>query len=81
MTKFQILNMASELRRAANWLYRGQEEKLPLIEEIIDQGEKDIEVKKVLDHFKIKKDFKNKKWLGEQLLVSSIRLKNISNNF
>lgn len=81
MTKFQILNTASELRRAANWLARDQKEKLPLIEKIIDHAEKNAEVKKTLDHFEVKRDFNNKKLLGEQLLVSSIRLKNIANNF
>lgn len=81
MTKFEILNTASELRRAAKWLYRDQKEKLPLIKKIIREAKTSSETKKVLDHFGVTENFRNRIWLAEQLLVSSVRLQNISNNF
>ena len=81
MTKIQILNTASDLRRAANWLYRDQKEKIPLIKRIISQANDNAEAKKVLKHFNVTEDFKNPKLQSEQLLTSSIRLKNLSNSF
>ncbi len=83
MTKTDYLNTASDLRRIANWMARGQKEKLPLIIKLWDniqsqKGSLKI-VKSLLGEVKPEEAFKNKKlrlFFAEQSLLSSIRLQN-----
>lgn len=80
MNKYQILNIASDLRRSANWLGRGQKEKRGSIMNIINEANNQKEVGEILKHFKVRKNLKSN-LLAENLLTASIRLKNMASNF
>jgi len=81
MTKADRFNIASDLRRIANWMARRQKEKLPLILRLWGDAKSHKEVSKVIRHFveNINPDeaFKKEKrrlFFAEQVLISSIRL-------
>jgi hypothetical protein len=83
MTKTDYLNTASDLRRIANWMARGQKEKLPLIirlwNNIQSQEEALKLVKSLVGEIKPQDALKDKKlrlFFAEQSLLSSIRLQN-----
>jgi len=83
MTKTDYLNTASDLRRIANWMARGQKEKLPLIiklwNNIQSQEEASKLVKSLIGEIKPQdalKDKKSRLFFAEQSLLSSIRLQN-----
>jgi len=76
MTKADYLNIASDLRRAAKWLWKNQKEKFPFVRKIIDEASLNKEVKKIFKQFGVVNNLTNKRFIAEQLLVSSIRLKN-----
>lgn len=78
MTNFQILNTASDLRRAANWLGRNQTEKIPLIMQSLKEAEKNHEIFSVLKHFNVSRKLvdEDRRFLADQLLAVSIRLQN-----
>ena len=81
MTRIDYLNAASDLRRIANWMARGQKEKLPLIIKLWSQINSQKETARVTDHFigniKPQEAVKNKRlrlFFAEQALLSSLRL-------
>lgn len=83
MTKIDYLNTASDLRRIANWMARGQKEKLPLILKLWKNIESQKQISKITSHFvgKVKPQdaLRNKKlrlYFAEQVLISSLRLEN-----
>lgn len=83
MTQTDYLNVASDLRRAANWVGRNQREKVGLITDLVNSAKENPKVFQILKHFDAIKDpnevFKNEKdriFFAEQLLVSSSRLQN-----
>ena len=85
MTKADYLYYASDLRRVANWVARGQKEKLRLIERIFVDAKKKSEVWKIIKSSKAdidpKEAFENKRkriFFAEQALVSSLRLQNLA---
>lgn len=82
MTKIQTLNTASDLRRIANWVARGEAEKLNLIKFLLNEI-KDKKVKKMIGNFsggiKPENSFKNKQkstLFAEGMLAASFILKN-----
>lgn len=82
-TRADYLNLASDLRRVANWAARGQKEKLQLIERIFAEARKKGQVWKILKSLKAdinpKEAFEDKRkriFFAEQVLVSSLRLQN-----
>lgn len=83
MTKTDYLNAASDLRRIANWMARGQKEKLPLIIKLWNniklQEATSKLVRSLVGEIKPQNAFKDKKlrlFFAEQSLLSSIRLQN-----
>ena len=83
MTKADYLNTASDLRRIAIWMARGQNEKLPLIIKLWASIKSQKETAKVIKHFigdiKPQEATRNKElrlFFAEQALVSSLRLEN-----
>ena len=86
MTKSEYLNIASDLRRSANWIARDQKEKLPLIKTVFKNAYKYQDVCAILKHFKVGQNpdsiFDNREkriFAAEQLLISSLRLQNLNN--
>ncbi len=74
-------NKAADLRRIANWVGRGQDEKLGLIHKLLGLAKKDQRVVDVLKHFQADTDpasvmnnERERTFLAEQLLISSSRL-------
>ncbi len=74
-------NKAADLRRIANWLGRGQKEKLNLIQSLLSSAKKNPKVVRVLEHFqadadpaKVINDRRKRLFLAEQLLISSNRI-------
>lgn len=85
MTKREYLDIASDLRRSANWLGRDQKEKMPLIKHILDSATREKDVSDILRHFQVDinvdevfGDDKKRMFLAEQLLISSLRLQRLS---
>ena len=81
MTKADYLNTASDLRRIANWMARGQKEKLPLIIKLWNNIKSQKGASRVVGHFvgdiKPQEAVKNKRsrlFFAEQVLLSSLRL-------
>lgn len=78
---YDLGNKASDLRRIANWLARGQKEKLTLIVSLLEDIKADPISAEILKHFQAdidpKKVINNKRqrmFLAEQMLISSGRL-------
>ncbi len=83
MTRQDYLNAASDLRRIANWMARGQAEKIPLIKRLWKDANSQKGVSFILKHFvgKMKpqdaiRDKNSRLFFAEQTLLSSLRLQN-----
>ena len=78
-------NKAADLRRIANWIGRGQIEKMNLIIKLLKPIKKDPKVMEVLKHFQadtspemVMGNKGERTFLAEQLLVSSSRVMNLA---
>jgi len=85
MTKADYLNTASDLRRIADWVARGEKEKIGTIIKLWKEINKEEEVRKVLAVYlgKLKpqgafEDKRKRLFFAEQALISSLSLQHLS---
>ena len=78
MTKTELLNVASDLRRIAYWTAIGEKEKIILVTKLMTDINKKIKLSKYLDsHFDpqiLSSSKQNRKLCAEELLMASIKL-------
>jgi len=85
MTKADYLNTASDLRRIADWVARGEREKIDTIIKLWKEINKKEEVRKIIAAYMGKfepqgvfEDDRKRIFFAEQALISSFRLQHIS---
>ncbi len=85
MDKTSLLNTASDLRRIASWVGRGQKEKTPIILNYWKSIKNQKQVWQTIKHFqadlnpqKVLKDKEKQPFFAEQLLIVSLRLTHLA---
>lgn len=84
MRKYDLLNIASDLKRAAKWVAFNQVEKADLIRDIFRNLENDKLVKGVLSESMVNfgddvfSDEAKRAWFADQSLMASIKLTNLA---
>ena len=84
MRKYELLNIASDLRRIARWVGENEVHKFNLVNRLYNEAKKDKLASQIMNDSRvvIKNDlFKDKEsriWFAEQSLMASLRLTNLA---